>query len=93
MTLNIDPLLLDIAFLFCALGILLRVYQRYRQTLPLPPGPRPWPLIGNISDFPTHHEGRFYLKHKELYGQDLLHIILSYYAVVDIFYFNHFQDP
>ncbi|KAI8625989.1 cytochrome P450 [Xylariaceae sp. FL1651] len=37
---------------------------------PLPPGPRGYPLVGNINDLPPPGtlEARFWLKHKELFG-------------------------
>ena len=45
-------------------------YSRKRQQLPLPPGPRPKPIIGNLSDLPnsTEKDWEFWLKHKRLYG-------------------------
>lgn len=47
------------------------IYNRLNQ-LPLPPGPKPWPILGNISDFPKAHEGRFWATHKEKYGNHFL---------------------
>ena len=35
---------------------------------PLPPGPKPKLLAGNLSDFPKTHAGRFWAKHEDLYG-------------------------
>lgn len=50
---------------------LIRTIYIKRNQLPLPPGPKPWPILGNISDFPLTHEGRFWTTHKELYGKCL----------------------
>jgi hypothetical protein len=30
--------------------------SRQRQARPLPPGPKPWPLIGNVLDMPSQRE-------------------------------------
>ncbi|KAI5118229.1 hypothetical protein M0805_000725 [Coniferiporia weirii] len=39
-----------------------------KPTLPLPPGPRPLPLIENLLDLPKGFEAFHWAKHKELYG-------------------------
>ena len=62
-------LIFDSAVIFCVLAVTLRIVRAKVKRLPLPPGPRPWPLIGNVFDFPTTHEGRFYFRHKSLYGE------------------------
>lgn len=37
---------------------------------PLPPGPSPWPVLGNITHLPTPgvRECEFWLQHKDKYG-------------------------
>lgn len=44
---------------------------RKKKPYPLPPGPKPWPILGNITDLPKTgvREWEFWLKHKETYGQ------------------------
>jgi hypothetical protein len=39
-----------------------------RRTLPLPPGPKPLPLIGNMFDFPKEKEWLVYHAWNERYG-------------------------
>lgn len=63
-----DHLFLGIATFACFLSYALWIRITRNKRLPLPPGPKPWPIIGNISDFPNIHEGRFWAKHKEQYG-------------------------
>ena len=54
-----------------AAGVLF-AYQRTRRgnSLPLPPGPKPVPLLGNVADFPPAGEPEHlhWLKHKDMYG-------------------------
>ena len=40
------------------------------SSLPLPPGPKPLPVLGNLLDFPSdgRHEARYWAKHRALYG-------------------------
>lgn len=45
--------------------------NRKRAPGPLPPGPAPKPIVGNISDLPPKgaQDWMHWLKHKELYGE------------------------
>lgn len=55
------------------LGIFVRTTQRGRKSrdLPLPPGPRPMPIIGNLRDLPNTDEQdwQHWMKHKAIYGK------------------------
>ena len=41
---------------------LIHVRIRRRLTLPFPPGPKKWPLLGNLFDLPTSYEWLTYAK-------------------------------
>ena len=61
-------LVADASFLFILIAIAVHYVQGKRRLARLPPGPKPWPIVGNAWDFPTTHEGRFFVRHREVYG-------------------------
>lgn len=52
------------------LSYLVYQYLNERRRLPLPPGPKPLPIVGNVNDFPPIDmaEHQHWAKHKDLYG-------------------------
>lgn len=66
-------LLVDVAL--GAFGVyLLSSYLSKPKSLPLPPGPKPKPIIGNLTDLPPPGELEWlhWTKHKDLYGAFLI---------------------
>ena len=51
--------------------VLLLVYRfiKTRRRLPYPPGPRGWPIIGNIFDVPTSYQWKTFAQWGEQYGK------------------------
>ncbi|KAL1943796.1 hypothetical protein VTO73DRAFT_3614 [Trametes versicolor] len=52
---------------------LLRYWRTSRRRLPLPPGPRPLPFIGNVLDMPRNNTGAEYRELSDKYG-DLVYL-------------------
>ncbi|KZS91050.1 cytochrome P450 [Sistotremastrum niveocremeum HHB9708] len=76
---------------FLAVLLLLR-YLRNRRRLPLPPGPKGYPFIGNALEMPKSHEWHTYhewgsrygdVVHVSAFGQDVI-ILNSHEAAVDM---------
>ena len=42
--------------------------NKRRRGLPYPPGPRSWPIIGNLLDIPDRHPWAAYAKMSKIYG-------------------------
>lgn len=59
-------------FVFAAVAIaicvLVVLYKKPTQRLPLPPGPKPLPILKNILDMPSSHEWRTFDKWFKKYG-------------------------
>ncbi|KAF8578978.1 putative CyP450 monooxygenase [Ramaria rubella] len=67
----------DVSVLFGAATLVLVLYLRHRRAVPkglsLPPGPRGWPIAGNVADMPKEQEWVTFTQWNKYYG-DLVSI-------------------
>ncbi|KII86913.1 hypothetical protein PLICRDRAFT_273725 [Plicaturopsis crispa FD-325 SS-3] len=54
-----------------------RRYQPSYSRLPLPPGPKPLPILGNIFQMPTRHEPEVYEQWGRAFGSDIIYVNLA----------------
>ena len=63
----------------CPIFLKLHSSLRYgRKSLPLPPGPRGWPIIGNIFDIPENDMQQWATEQAKVYGENI-RASLSYF--------------
>lgn len=62
---------LDVVVVVLSVVVLIRVSKR-RRSGSLPPGPKGWPLIGNVLDMPASHEWRTFAQWGERWGMPRL---------------------
>ncbi|PCH44802.1 cytochrome P450 [Wolfiporia cocos MD-104 SS10] len=62
------PSLAHFLCLLLALAIVWRLLQSKRNLKPLPPGPKGWPLIGNVFDMPVSHQWKTFTEWGQKWG-------------------------
>lgn len=61
-----SPLSVDTLLLF--VGLSLALYKLARKKAPRPPGPKGYPIIGNVFDMPSINECDTFAKWRDQYG-------------------------
>ncbi|KAF7350121.1 Cytochrome P450 [Mycena venus] len=56
--------------------------RRNRSSLPLPPGPKKLPLVGNVFDIPASHPWETYMAWSKEYDTDIIHLNLAGTSVI-----------
>lgn len=71
---------INVLLLVVAIYLAKRIWAREKKRAPHPPGPRPKPIIGNITDLPPSgiQEWQHWLKHKDLYGMHNILVLISH---------------
>ncbi|TFK20074.1 cytochrome P450 [Coprinopsis marcescibilis] len=57
-------------------------YRRRRSNPPLPPGPKKWPIVGNLFQIPTSFEWETYAHWGEVYNSDILHLDVAGKSII-----------
>ncbi|KAL4254630.1 cytochrome P450 monooxygenase [Pleurotus pulmonarius] len=66
---------LDICFVACSILLsLVGLHRRRRARLPLPPGPKGYPIVGNMLDIPSRLQWVKYLEWSKMYNSDIISI-------------------
>ncbi|KAK7037472.1 hypothetical protein VNI00_010964 [Paramarasmius palmivorus] len=69
-----DNLFLLIPFGLVVIALTRHFTRSYKGSANYPPGPKPWPIIGNALDIPSARAWEVYSDWCRSYGQDLVHL-------------------
>ncbi|KAJ7627084.1 cytochrome P450 [Roridomyces roridus] len=70
------------ALVVLALFLVLQWRRMKPNRLPLPPGPRKFPLVGNLFDLPSNYQWKTYATWSRQYNSDIIHLNLAGTSIV-----------
>lgn len=65
--------------------LILKIWHTFRRRLPVPPGPRPLPLIGNFHQMPTSDQHLKLRQWKDTYGQSYPSLLVVWIPILTSF--------
>ena len=66
--LTIDPVYIAVVLVGLSVLIVLWKGKQVTSSAPLPPGPKPWPVVGNLFDIPSEDTAAAFWKLSKKYG-------------------------
>ncbi|KAJ6570102.1 cytochrome P450 [Mycena vulgaris] len=78
---------MDFSVLTAILGVVLAIIvemdvKRKPPSLPLPPGPKKLPLLGNLFSMPSHSEWEIYTHWSKEYNSDIIHLDVAGTSII-----------
>ncbi|KAJ7065511.1 cytochrome P450 [Mycena amicta] len=75
-----DTILLLVSFL--AVCAIVRGLRKRRSALPLPPGPKKLPIVGNLFDMPAERQWEAYHQWSQEYNSDIIHLDVAGKSII-----------
>lgn len=84
MYVSVPSLVVDICAVVLALLLVRQLQESSTSSSPLPPGPKSWPIIGNLLDWPRSKEWETFEQWKHQYGTHHIYYLQSLPGLTDL---------